>query len=159
MGQGPDASRDRLSRRQRRNLDRLERELVADVDLCCWFDRLASGNPSATPGVRAVRQAARFSRARGSGAIASAVFGALVLVGATLTVACLVLQVTTLAAPAIIALMLAPVSVLVVQGSSRHGRGAPAARSPRSARPGEPPARWSHDGMWNGREGGMWLLP
>jgi len=159
MGQGSEAGRGRLSRRQRRNLDRLERELVADVDLCCWFDRLASDNPSATPGVRAVRQAARFSRARGSGVIASAVFGALVLVGAALTVACLALQVATLAVPAIIALVLAPVSVLFVQGSSRHRSGAPAARSPRSARPGQPPAGWSDGGTWSGREGGMWLLP
>lgn len=159
MGQGPEANRARLSRLQRRNLDRLEQELVADVDLCGWFDRLANDNRSAAPGVRAVRLPAGFSRARASGVITSAVFGALVLVGATLTVACLVLQVTTSAVPAIIALVLAPVSVLVVQGSSRHRRGAPAARSPRSARPGQPPAGWSHDGMWNGREGGMWLLP
>ena len=40
----------RLSRRQRRDLARLEQELVADVHLCRWFDRLASGEVSTTPG-------------------------------------------------------------------------------------------------------------
>jgi len=45
MGQGSGTGRHRLSRRQRQALDRLEQELVADVDLCRWFNRLANDVP------------------------------------------------------------------------------------------------------------------
>ena len=144
MGQGTGAGRDRLSRRQRRDLDRLEQELVADVHLCRWFDRLASDEPPALPG-RDRRSAAaceRVGRPRGPrrpGREASSrrVFVALVLAGAALTAAGGVLHVPTLAVPAMIVFMLAPVSVLVAEGRRRPG--GPATRPGRRARPGSTP--------------------
>jgi hypothetical protein len=169
MGQGPGAGRDRLSRRQLRDLDQLEQELVADVHLCRWFDRLASDEPPTLPGrdrrsaagLRAGRSPARSSQARAKGVTTSATFGKLVLVGAALTIAGGVLDVPTLAVAAMIMFILAPVSVLGAQGSHGSHRcpGGPATRPGQGARPGLPPAARSLDGMGNRMEGGMWLLP
>ena len=169
MGQRPGAGRDRLSRRQRRDLDRLEQELVADVHLCRWFDRLASDEPAAPPGrdrrsaagLRAGRSPACSSQAGAKGVTTSAMFGKLVLAGAALTIAGGVLDVPTLAVLAVIMFILAPVSVLVAQGShgSHRRRGGPATRPGQGAGPGLPPAGRSRGGMGNRMEGGMWLLP
>lgn len=164
MGQGTGAGRDRLSRRQRRDLDRLEQELVADVHLSRWFDRLASDEPPALRGrdqrsaacLRAGRSPARYSQARARGVTPSGGFVALVLAGAALTAAGGVLHVPTLAVPAMIVLMLAPVSVLVAEGRRRPG--GPATGPGRRARPDLPPG-WSGGGTRNGMQGGMWLLP
>ena len=165
MGQGPGAGRDRLVRRQRRELDRLEQELIADIDLCRWFDRLASDGPPAAPS-RGRRSAASWragwpppsSQPRGRGVITSAVFVALVLAGAALAIAGCVLHVPTLAVPATVVVLLAPVSVLVAQGSHGH-RSRRATRPGLGARPGLPETGRSRGGMRNGMEGGMWLLP
>ena len=88
-------------------------------------------------------------------------FGKLVLAGAALTIAGGVLDVPTLAVLAVIMFILAPVSVLVAQGShgSHRRRGGPATRPGQGAGPGLPPAGRSRGGMGNRMEGGMWLLP
>jgi hypothetical protein len=157
MDEGSGTGGRRLSRRQRRDLDRLEQELVADVDLCRWFERLANDVPLAAPG-RGGRSAPP-SRARTSGVITSAVFAAMVLAGAALTVAGGVLQVPVFAVPALIVFLLAPVSVLVGERCRRRRRGGPATRPGRGPWSERPLAGWSTPRMWSGMEGGMWLLP
>jgi hypothetical protein len=120
--------------------------LVADVDLCRWFDRLASDVSSAPPRRRPVQASVRSSRAGASDVVQSAVFGALVLVGACSTVASEALHTPLLAVLAMIAFLLAPLSVLVVQCGGR-----PSNQPRRRTRPAHPRADWSG--------GGMWLLP
>lgn len=136
-------------------MNRLERELVADVDLCRWFDRLAGDEPQAAPGRRntarrcSVGWLPRSSRPGTSGVITSVIFAALLLGGAALTIAAGVLHLPAPAMAAMIVFTLAPMSVFVARGS-RRSRGSVA---PRRSRPGRPPAGRS------GVEGGMWLLP
>lgn len=120
MGGGPGAGR-RLPRRQRRDLNRLEQELLADVELCRWFDLFASDEPQAAPGRRdsASRRAdgslARPSQSEVRGVRASAMFTS-VLGGVGLIIAGQALRLPALAVPAVIALVLAPVSLLVANG-------------------------------------------
>jgi hypothetical protein len=155
MGEGPRAGRRPLSSRQRRNLNRLEQELLADVDLCRWFDRLAGDEPQAAPGRRdtvsrrAAGSLARPSHSGVGGVRASAMFVASVLGAAGLIVAGEVLRLPALAVLAVIALVLAPVSLLVANGVERRCW-PPANRPPGGARPGLPPS---------GGGSGMWLLP
>jgi flavin reductase (DIM6/NTAB) family NADH-FMN oxidoreductase RutF len=133
--------------------------LIADVDLCRWFDRLAGDEPSAAPGLRAARSPDKSSPTSARILVTSAVLGAPVLAGAALAAACGVLPVSMLAVPAMIVFLLAPVSVLVVEDCGRRRRGDPATRSRREARPCRLRAGWSARDAWSGMEGGMWLLP
>lgn len=157
MGGGPGAGR-RLPRRQRRDLNRLEQELLADVELCRWFDLFASDEPQAAPGRRdtASRRAdgslARPSQSEVRGVRASAMFITSVLGGVGLIIAGQALRLPALAVPAVIALVLAPVSLLVANGIQRRCC-RPTNRPEQGARPGLPP------GGPYGMGGGMWLLP
>jgi hypothetical protein len=164
MDQGPKDGR--LSRRQRRDLARLEQELVADVHLCRWFDRLASGEPPTTPDEarmdvacsKAARSVQRSSEVEQPSAVTEVVFAVLVLAAAALTISGALLRAPVLAVMAIFVFLLAPVSVLAAHRVGRRHDHRPETRPGTARRPGSPRG-WSGGGTWSPWDGGMWLLP